>query len=194
MQLEQTLVACRTCTVDTRTKAIERVIKSMRERLDYPFSLREMAEIAVMSPFQFNRVFHHVAGIPPRLFMGALRLEKAKELLLTSSLNVVDVCFEVGYESLGTFTTRFTEFVGLSPTSFRRMGSYGQPAFRSPVENESYRLRPNFVRTGVKVVLALPQILRTDLCWTLLNVSSTSPTGGMRSLTQHRRVSHITCA
>lgn len=157
MQLEQTLVACRTCTVDTRTKAIERVIMSMRERLDYPFSLHEMAEIAVMSPFHFNRVFHNVAGIPPRLFMSALRLAKAKELLLTTSLNVVDVCFEVGYESLGTFTTRFTEFVGLSPTSFRQLASFvGQPAFESPVENELYRMRTNSVKTGLKGRVSVP--------------------------------------
>lgn len=157
MQLEQTLVACRTCTVDTRTKAIERVIMAMRERLDYPFSLHEMAEIAVMSPFHFNRVFHNVAGIPPRLFMSALRLEKAKELLLTTSLNVVDICFEVGYESLGTFTTRFTEFVGLSPTSFRHLASFaGQPGFDSPVENEFYRWRTNSVKTGLSGRVSVP--------------------------------------
>lgn len=157
MHSEQKLLDGRTCTVATRTKAVERVIMSMREQLDHPFSLQEMAEIAVMSPFHFDRVFRDVAGVPPRLFLGALRLERAKQLLLTTSLNVVDVCFDVGYESLGTFTTRFTEFVGLSPTKFRRMATHaGQPAFASPDENELNYLQPNVRKIALAGHISAP--------------------------------------
>lgn len=111
----------RTRTLTDRTKAVERVILAMRERPSHPFSLQELADIAIMSPCHFDRVFRDIVGIQPRLFLSALRLEAAKHLLLTTPLNVVDICYEVGYDSLGTFTTRFADFVGLTPTSLRQM-------------------------------------------------------------------------
>lgn len=121
MQTEVALTNCRSCTFDFRRRAVERVIEAMRERLDEPMSLRDMARIAYISPFHFNRVFHQVTGIPPSQYLYALRLEAAKRLLLTTDRSVTDVCFEVGYNSLGTFTTRFTQLVGLSPCNLRRL-------------------------------------------------------------------------
>jgi AraC-like DNA-binding protein len=94
---------------------------AMRERPSHPFSLQELADIAVMSPFHFVRVFRDIVGVPPRQFLSALRLEAAKHLLLTTALNVIDICYEVGYDSVGTFTTRFTDAVGVPPTSLRQM-------------------------------------------------------------------------
>jgi AraC family transcriptional regulator len=64
-------------------------------------------------------VFRQVTGIPPCQFFYAMRLSKAKELLLTTRLKVIDICYDVGYQSLGTFTRRFTELVGVSPSRFR---------------------------------------------------------------------------
>jgi AraC-like DNA-binding protein len=93
----------------------------MHERMDEALSLQDLADVAFMSPFHFNRVFRQVTGIPPSQFLYALRLETAKRLLLTSHFSVTDVCFEVGYNSLGTFTTRFTQLVGMSPSLLRRM-------------------------------------------------------------------------
>ena len=93
----------------------------MRERLDEPMSLHDMAGIAYISPYHFNRVFHQITGVPPIKFLSAMRLDAAKKLLLTTSLSVTDVCFELGYNSLGTFTSRFTELVGLSPCQFRHL-------------------------------------------------------------------------
>jgi AraC-like DNA-binding protein len=121
MTPEQAAHGCRACTVAARAKAVERVILTMKDRLAEPLTLQEMADIAVSSPYHFNRVFRHLTGIPPCQFLSALRMEAAKRLLLTTDLNVIDICFEVGYDSLGTFTTRFTQLVGLPPTSFRRM-------------------------------------------------------------------------
>ena len=95
----------------------------MRERLDEPMSLEDMAKIAYISPFHFDRIFRQITGIPPLRFLYALRLQTAKQLLLTTDRSVTDVCFEVGYNSLGTFTTRFTQLVGLSPCRFRRLGN-----------------------------------------------------------------------
>jgi len=97
------------------------VIATMREQSHQAFKLDDLAEMAYLSRFHFNRVFSSIAGIPPVEFMTALRFERAKELLLTTELSVTDVCFEVGFSSLGTFSTRFTQLVGVSPAEFRRL-------------------------------------------------------------------------
>lgn len=109
-------------TLQSRQKTVERVITTISEKLDEHYSLSDMAHIAYLSPFHFNRVFHQITGLPPSQFLYALRLEQAKRLLLTTEMSVTDICFEVGYNSLGTFTSRFTELVGLSPRDYRRLG------------------------------------------------------------------------
>ena len=101
--------------------AVERVIAAMRERLHEPLSLEDMADVAHLSPYHFNRVFHRLIGIPPGEFLTALHLNAARRLLLTTSLSVTDVCFEVGYASLGSFSTRFTQLVGLPPRHLRQL-------------------------------------------------------------------------
>ena len=102
--------------------AVERVVAAMRDDgADGPLSLRDMADVACLSPYHFSRVFKGVTGVPPGEFMGALRLERAKRLLLSTDLSVGEICFEVGYESLGTFTSRFTRLVGVPPGRMRRL-------------------------------------------------------------------------
>ena len=136
MQTELALSNCRSCTFTFRRRAVERVIMAMRERLDEPMSLKDMAKIAYISPFHFNRVFHQVTGIPPSHYLYALRLEAAKRLLLTTDRSVTDVCFEVGYNSLGTFTTRFTQLVGLSPCNLRRFAErWSSSTLDLPLDN-----------------------------------------------------------
>jgi AraC family transcriptional regulator len=122
MQAEFILSDHRAYTIETRLRSVKRVITAMRERLGEPLSMKELStKIAYASPFHFNRVFHQVTGIPPSQFLYALRLETAKQLLLTTDQSVTDVCYEVGYNSLGTFTKRFTQLVGLSPCRLRRL-------------------------------------------------------------------------
>ncbi len=101
--------------------SVERVIRVMRERLDDPLTLNEMAEIAHLSRFHFNRVFSTVTGVSPRKFLATLRLEYAKRLLLKTSMSITEVCFETGYSSLGTFTSHFTNLVGVTPSKWRRL-------------------------------------------------------------------------
>jgi len=110
----------RSSTAESYVRALERVVSAMEERLDEPLSLKDLAEIAFISPYHFDRVFRRMIGIPPCQFLGALRIEKAKSLLLTTRLRVTDICYEVGYNSLGTFLTRFNQLVGLSPRRLRR--------------------------------------------------------------------------
>src|SRR4051812_16749660 len=89
------------------SQAIQRVIVAMRQRLDEPPSLQEMAHIACFSQYYFDRLFRRVTGISPRRYMAALRMAEAKRLLLNTKLSVTDVCFELGYNSLGTFSASF---------------------------------------------------------------------------------------
>ncbi|HEX6798752.1 MAG TPA: helix-turn-helix transcriptional regulator [Ktedonobacterales bacterium] len=119
--------AYRPSTLSAYAQTIECVIGAMHAHVAAPLSLEEMAEIACLSPFHFNRVFRSLIGIPPGEFLAALRLDAAKRLLLTTSLSVTDVCFELGYASLGTFTTRFKQLVGLSPLRLRQLAGEIEP-------------------------------------------------------------------
>jgi AraC-like DNA-binding protein len=103
--------------------AVEQVVGWMHQNLDAEVSMERLAERAGVSPFHFLRTFRRFTGVTPALFLSALRLEEAKRLLLTTERSVTDICFDVGYSSLGTFTTRFTHLVGLSPARLRHLGS-----------------------------------------------------------------------
>jgi AraC family transcriptional regulator len=118
-------------------EAVERAIAAMSDGLDEQYSLAALAGLAFFSPYHFHRVFRSVTGVPPRRFMSALRIEEAKRLLLTSDLSVTDICFEVGYHSLGTFTSQFTRLVGVSPRRLREFAaSEGIEGFPSAAEDD----------------------------------------------------------
>src|SRR5690625_1395964 len=98
---------------------INEVIKYIQAHIDEPLSLDELARYAAYSPYHFTRIFKDKVGVPPHYYISSIRLQKAKDLLLTTKLSVRDIGMEVGQQSLGTFTTRFTQRVGLSPAQFR---------------------------------------------------------------------------
>src|SRR5689334_273791 len=112
-------LSCREDTLAAHRRAVERVITDARERLCEPISLHDMSRVAYLSTFHFNRVFHQITGLPPAKFISAMRLDEAKRLLLNTQMSITDICFEVGYNSLSTFTRRFTQRVGLGPREFR---------------------------------------------------------------------------
>ena len=120
--------ACREDTVAAHRRAVERVITTARGRLCEPISLHDMSRVAYLSAFHFNRVFHQITGLPPAKFISAMRLDQAKRLLLNTNLSITDICFEVGYNSLSTFTRRFTQRVGLGPREFRYLAERITPA------------------------------------------------------------------
>lgn len=107
---------------DVMVRAVERVITAMIDNLGEPLTVDDMAKVAMFSKFHFSRSFQRVTGVSPARFLSALRLQRAKELLLSTSYNVADISLRVGYTSVGTFSTRFTQSVGLSPTTYRRLG------------------------------------------------------------------------
>lgn len=111
----------RNTTVKSHYESVERVISAMRQRIDEPLSLGSMAKIAFTSRYHFNRTFREVTGVPPSQFLYALRLERAKRLLMETQQKVIDICYAVGYNSVGTFTRRFTDMLGISPRAFREM-------------------------------------------------------------------------
>lgn len=108
-------------TREAHEKAVVRVITAMQDGSDTAMSLRDMARVAFMSRYHFDRTFRVVTGIRPRHYLRALRLQAAKRLLLTTSSSVTDVCFEVGYNSLGTFIRSFTSLLGVSPRRLRSL-------------------------------------------------------------------------
>lgn len=100
---------------------ITRVARLLRAQPDEGLSVTQMAQLTHLSPYHFIRVFRQVTGLPPGDFRAAVRLQEAKRLLLTTALDVTDICYAVGYQSVGTFTTRFTQLVGLPPGRLRSL-------------------------------------------------------------------------
>ncbi|GLU48726.1 AraC family transcriptional regulator [Nocardiopsis ansamitocini] len=78
-----------------------------------------MASEVFVSPYHFSRIFSRATGVTPGQYLASVRLFEAKRLLLTTSLTVSDIVCSVGYNSVGTFTSRFTKAVGMSPTQYR---------------------------------------------------------------------------
>jgi AraC family transcriptional regulator len=101
--------------------SIQRALQHMQHNLDQSQSYVDIAKVAALSPYHFNRIFRRVVGIPPSQYLTALRLEAAKELVVGSEFSITDICYEVGYTSLGTFGSRFTSLVGVSPGVLRRL-------------------------------------------------------------------------
>jgi len=91
----------------------------MRTQADQPLTLQQMSRIAFISRHHFIRIFRGLVGTPPMRYQWVMRLAYAKRLLVETEMSVIDVCFEAGYNSLGTFTRRFTSLVGIPPHHFR---------------------------------------------------------------------------
>lgn len=84
-----------------------------------PLRLVDVAGWAHMSPFHFHRQFCSAFGETPHACLTRLRMERAKHLLRSGELPVTEVCFESGFESLGSFSTRFTRYTGCAPSRYR---------------------------------------------------------------------------
>lgn len=112
---------------DAIEAAVERVIHAMRENLGEQITMDDMASTAMFSKFHFSRIFLRVTGISPGRFLSALRLQEAKRLLLTTAMTVADISHVVGYNSIGTFSSRFRASVGVSPSEYRQYSGLVEP-------------------------------------------------------------------
>jgi AraC-like DNA-binding protein len=90
-----------------------------------PLDVPEMARQALMSPSHFTRKFRAAYGETPYSYLMTRRIERAQELLRQGELSVTEVCLAVGATSLGSFSSRFTEIVGLTPSAFRALDHTG---------------------------------------------------------------------
>src|SRR5262245_55634484 len=106
-------------TLMLRRQGVIRVLEMRRLRLADQMSLAYLAKTAAMSRFHFERVFHQITGLAPFQFLSAMRLVRARELVLNTDAPIISICFDVGYTSIGTFTRRFTAAVGASPRRLR---------------------------------------------------------------------------
>lgn len=86
---------------------------------DRPLNLEAISSEACFSRYHFIRLFKRVFKKTPHQYLTERRIERAKELLASSPLSVTDVCFEVGFQSLGSFSTLFHKRVGLPPITYR---------------------------------------------------------------------------
>jgi AraC-like DNA-binding protein len=84
-----------------------------------PLSVDDLARAAGLSRAHFSREFRRAFGEPPHAYLLTRRLERASALLRTTDHSVADVCFSVGLQSVGSFTTSFTRTYGVSPTAYR---------------------------------------------------------------------------
>jgi AraC-like DNA-binding protein len=99
-----------------------------------PVSLGHAAQVACCSPYHFHRQFTALFGETPQDYVKRLKLAEAKRLLVTTSLPVGEVCLQVGYNSLGTFSTQFRKREGNSPKEFRYIA---RTFYRTPDRSHS---------------------------------------------------------
>ncbi len=92
----------------------------LQEHYADSFSLSKVAEHSCMSQYHFSRVFTNVFGESPNAFVTRLRIEKAKKMLITQNFSISEICAEVGYSSIGSFSSLFSKKVGISPSQYRR--------------------------------------------------------------------------
>jgi len=99
-------------------------LRRVRDRIDrehaQPLDVEALARGALMSAGHLSGAFRAAYGESPYSYLMTRRIERAMALLRGSDLSVTDICFAVGCSSLGTFSTRFTELVGMPPSAYRR--------------------------------------------------------------------------
>lgn len=110
-------------TADAQRLSDLALLRRVRDRIDreyaQPLDVEALARDAHMSAGHFSRQFRAAYGESPYSYVMTRRIERAMALLRTSDLSVTDVCFAVGCSSLGSFSTRFTELVGVAPSIYR---------------------------------------------------------------------------
>ena len=128
------------------------LLRRVRDRIDreyaQPLDVEALARGVNMSAGHLSRRFKMAYGESPYSYLMTRRIERAMALLRRGDLNVTDVCFEVGCSSLGTFSTRFTELVGMPPSVYRQQAALATPGLppcvakkvTRPVRNREARI------------------------------------------------------
>ena len=109
---------------------LNRARKFIDSCYDLPLNLDEISSHACFSRYHFLRLFRRAFNKTPHQYLVERRIEKAKELLSGNDLRVTDVCFEVGFQSLGSFSSLFHKSVGHPPITYREKSRETQAAKR----------------------------------------------------------------
>ncbi len=130
-------------------------LRRVRDRIDreyaQPLDVEALARDAHMSAGHFSRQFRLAYGESPYGYLMTRRIERAMALLRRGDLSVTEICFEVGCSSLGTFSSRFTELVGMPPSLYRReqtQATAGMPACVAKQVTKPIRNREAGVMSG----------------------------------------------
>ena len=104
------------------------LLRGVRDRIDreyaQPLDVEALARGVNMSAGHLSRQFRLAYGEPPYSYLMTRRIERAMAMLRHGDLSVTEVCMEVGCSSPGTFSTRFTQLVGMSPSSYQRLATH----------------------------------------------------------------------
>jgi AraC family transcriptional regulator len=105
-------------------RAVTKTIEFMKENINEELTSEKLAAVAGYSPYHFSRVFKEVTGVSPRHYLSALKIEAGKEMLMdSSSHSILKTLLDIGFQSLGTFSSKFKQFVGQSPKQFQKKSS-----------------------------------------------------------------------
>jgi AraC-like DNA-binding protein len=139
------------------------LLRRVRDRIDrdyaQPLDVEALARGVHMSAGHLSREFKRAYGEPPYSYLMTRRIERAMALLRRGDLSVTDVCFEVGCSSLGTFSTRFTELVGVSPSVYREQVAAGEAVAETPsciTKQVTRPIRARPIRNGEAPVPSRP--------------------------------------
>jgi AraC-like DNA-binding protein len=118
-------------------------LRRVRDRIDreyaQPLNVEALARDAHMSAGHLSREFRLAYGESPYSYLMTRRIERAMALLRRGDLSVTEICFAVGCASLGTFSTRFTELVGMPPSTYRRRAAQATPGLPACVAKKVTR-------------------------------------------------------
>lgn len=93
-----------------------------------PLDLEALAAVAGISKYHFQRLFTATYGVSPAAYLSRRRVERAQDLLRATNITVTEVCHAVGFSSLGSFSSRFRDLVGETPSEYqRRYAATGAP-------------------------------------------------------------------
>ena len=105
---------------DDLTQRLARSRELIMSCYDEPLDLETLAAQSCYSPYHFHRVFLERYGVTPHQMLHARRMQRAAHLLQHSSLSITEICLEVGFSSLGSFSSAFRRHFGQSPRAFQR--------------------------------------------------------------------------
>jgi AraC-like DNA-binding protein len=135
-----------------------KLLRRVRDRIDrdyaQPLDVEALARGANMSAGHLSRQFKIAYGESPYSYLMTRRIERAMALLRRGDLSVTEACFAVGCSSLGTFSTRFSELVGMSPSTYREQTAGTTQGIPSCVEKQVTRPIRNREAPGVRLHLA----------------------------------------